>query len=342
MKAFVTLVGLLLVVILPGIGECQTANEVLGFSGNLQSNGGAMTLTQGRDGKLHGTTSGFDRTTMLDGTLFQVSTGGKVTTLHSFGGADGAFPIPGLTLATDGNFYGTTVSGGSVDRGVLFKITTSGTYTLLHQFTGASDGQTPLQPIQASDGSLYGATYSGVGLGGTIYKYTPSTGSFATIFTLAQDGSQGNQIASPLVQASDGSLYGVAAGYSANGCGTVFRISTAGTLLSAYSFPCGSGGSTPVGSLIQASDGNLYSTTSAGGTVTAQKECQNGCGTVFKISHGIVSVIYRFSGYPNDGAIAFAGLVQGTDGNLYGGTDKGGTSDLGSLYQITLTGQYKL
>ncbi len=286
MKAFVTLVGLLLVVILPGIGECQTANEVLGFSGNLQSNGGAMTLTQGRDGKLHGTTSGFDRTTMLDGTLFQVSTGGKVTTLHSFGGADGAFPIPGLTLAIDGNFYGTTVSGGSVDRGVLFKITTSGTYTLLHQF--------------------------------------------------------GNQITSPLVQASDGSLYGVAAGYGANGCGTIFRLSTAGTLLSVYSFPCGAGGSTPYGALIQASDGNLYGITAAGGTMTSKGECQSGCGTVFQVSHGIVSILYRFAGYPSDGALALAGLVQGTDGNLYGGTDKGGINDLGVLYQITLSGQYKL
>ena len=342
MKAFVTLVGLLLVVILPGIGECQTANEVLGFSGNLQSNGGAMTLTQGRDGKLHGTTSGFDRTTMLDGTLFQVSTGGKVTTLHSFGGADGAFPIPGLTLAIDGNFYGTTVSGGSVDRGVLFKITTSGTYTLLHQFTGGADGQTPAQPIQASDGNLYGATYSGTGPGGTIYKYSPSTGNFATILTLAQDGSQGNQITSPLVQASDGSLYGVAAGYGANGCGTIFRLSTAGTLLSVYSFPCGAGGSTPYGALIQASDGNLYGITAAGGTMTSKGECQSGCGTVFQVSHGIVSILYRFAGYPSDGALALAGLVQGTDGNLYGGTDKGGINDLGVLYQITLSGQYKL
>src|SRR5258708_5197640 len=302
MKAFVTLVGLLLVVVLPAIGECQTANEVLGFSGDLQSNGGAMTLTQGRDGKLYGTTSGFGRTTTLDGTVFRVSTGGKVTTLHSFGGADGALPIAGLTLAIDGNFYGTTLSGGSGTFGVLFRITASGTYTLLHQFSGA-DGTTPAQPIQASDGNLYGATYSGTGPGGTIYKYSPSTGSFATIFSLAQDGSQGNQITSPLVQASDGSLYGVAAGYGANGCGTIFRLSTAGTLLSVYSFPCGAGGRPPYGTLIRASDGNLYGITAAGGTMTSKGECQSGCGTVFQVSHGIVSILYRFAGYPSDGAL---------------------------------------
>jgi uncharacterized repeat protein (TIGR03803 family) len=80
----------------------------------------------------------------------------------------------------------------------------------------------------------------------------------------------------------------------------------------------------PIGALIQASDGSLYGTTQWGGNVTSQGECQSGCGTVFKMSQGVVSVVYSFAGAPNDGAFSLAGLVQGTDGNLYGGTDKGG------------------
>src|SRR5258708_39666804 len=133
MKIFVWLVGVLSLIALSGsFGEGQTANEVLGFSGNLQSNGGAMTLAQGRDGKLYGTTSGGGLITTLDGTVFRGSTGGKGNTLHSFGGADGALPITGLTLGIDGNFYGTTLSGGKGNFGVLFRSTGSGTQTTLY------------------------------------------------------------------------------------------------------------------------------------------------------------------------------------------------------------------
>jgi uncharacterized repeat protein (TIGR03803 family) len=60
------------------------------------------------------------------------------------------------------------------------------------------------------------------------------------------------------------------------------------------------------------------------------------------MSQGVVSVVYSFAGAPNDGAFSLAGLVQGTDGNLYGGTDKGGINDLGTLFEITSNGQYKL
>src|SRR5258708_12386057 len=124
MKIFVWLVGVLSLIALSGsFGEGQTANEVLGFSGNLQSNGGAMTLAQGRDGKLYGTTSGGGLITTLDGTVFRVSTGGKVTTLHSFGGADGPLPIAGLQLAIDAHFYRTTLSQGSRTLTLLFRFT---------------------------------------------------------------------------------------------------------------------------------------------------------------------------------------------------------------------------
>jgi uncharacterized repeat protein (TIGR03803 family) len=96
------------------------------------------------------------------------------------------------------------------------------------------------------------------------------------------------------------------------------------------------------GPLIQASDGSFYGTTDAGGTITSKGECVSGCGTVFRMSHGAVTILYRFSGAPTDGAGPLAGLVEGTDGNLYGGTYRGGTGDLGTLFQITTGGQYKL
>jgi len=63
---------------------------------------------------------------------------------------------------------------------------------------------------------------------------------------------------------------------------------------------------------------------------------------VFKVSNGVVSILYRFAGKPNDGAAPVAGFVLGTDGNLYAGTALGGSSNRGTLYQISATGQYKL
>ena len=66
----------------------------------------------------------------------------QLTTLHSFGGADGAHPYAGLLLTSDGNYYGTTVQGGTHEAGSVFKITPSGTLTTLHSFNG-SDGLTP-------------------------------------------------------------------------------------------------------------------------------------------------------------------------------------------------------
>ena len=145
-----------------------------------------------------------------------------------------------------------------------------------------------------------------------------------------------------MLQGADGNLYGMALLGGANGCGTIFELSTSGTLVHLYSFPCGAGGYAPQGALIQASDGNLYGTTALGGTISKRGDCIQGCGTIFKYSHGLVSILYRFSGSPGDGGVANAGLTEGTDGYLYGGTDLGGTYDQGALYRITTGGQYTL
>jgi uncharacterized repeat protein (TIGR03803 family) len=140
--------------------------------------------------------------------------------LHSFTGSDGQNPVAGVTLAYDGNYYGTTSGGGNANSGVLFKIAPTGEYTILYQFTGGSDGSFPAAPpILASDGNLYGTNEGGTNNNGTIYKYSPTLGTFTTIFTLNSDGSQGSFIEAPLVQGPDGSLYGTAPAGGVNGCG---------------------------------------------------------------------------------------------------------------------------
>src|SRR5258708_25993543 len=164
---------------------------------------------QGRDGGLYTTASG-DGITHTNGAVLETPLIAKGTRfLHTFTTADGTNPASGLTLGLDGNYYGAAPGGGDSSFGALFKITPSGTYTVLHQFTGATDGGAPTTaPIQASDGNLYGNTSFGNVNAGTVYRLVPSSGTFTTIFSFPQDGSQANQLWPPWFQASDGNLYG--------------------------------------------------------------------------------------------------------------------------------------
>jgi uncharacterized repeat protein (TIGR03803 family) len=119
-------------------------------------------LLQGADGKFYGTTTGGGANGK--GTVFSITTGGKQTTLYSFAGfpTDGQNPTGALTQGPDGNFYGTTDSGGSSDSGIIFKITATGTPTILHTFTTAAGGSGPLGGLtQGTDGKFYGTTAGG-------------------------------------------------------------------------------------------------------------------------------------------------------------------------------------
>jgi uncharacterized repeat protein (TIGR03803 family) len=318
---------------------CQNVSQVFSFSNaNSSASPHYVTLAQGRDGALYGTTSGLGQTVTTDGSAFKIATkGAKFAVLHNFSGAS---PFAGLTLGIDGNYYGTTGNGGNSNAGVLFKVSAGGSYTVLYQFTGGSDGAYPFaSPIQASDGNFYGTTLQGSNNAGTIYRYSPSSGTFTTIFTFNADQSQGVQILDPLIEGADGNLYGTANLGGTNNCGTIFELSISGQLIQIYSFPCGAGGYAPAGPLIQASDGNFYGTTEGGGVTNTR--CSGGCGTVFKMSAGVVSILYSFAGSPQDGMYPIAGLVEGTDGSLYGSTAEGGTLRLGTLFQISKSGQYK-
>jgi len=332
--------GLCICIVLRHISLAQTVKQVFAFSNSHSSpTPASVTPVQGRDGNLYGTTSGLG-VVQSNGTVFKATTTGKETSLHIFAGTDGAFPLAGLTLGTDGNFYGAAGSG-EFDFGLIFRISPTGTYTILHAFSGGADGAFPVEPpIQGWDGNFYGTTGAGTGNAGTVYKFTRS-GTFSTIFSFNSDNSQGTQLSAPLLQASDGNLYGVANIGGAANCGTIFKVSRSGVLLSEYSFPCDAGGYAPVGSLIEASDGNFYGVTELGGTGT---ECgfSSGCGTVFRMNKkGQVSILHDFVGSKEDGALP-TGLTEGTDGNFYGSTGKGGTANGGTLFQITKSGTFAL
>jgi uncharacterized repeat protein (TIGR03803 family) len=184
------------------------------FAGLIQSTNRAA------DGNLYGTTD--DGGAGGHGTVFKITLSGKLTTLHSFNGADGGYPRAALVLATDGNFYGTTEYGeynGGRYYGTVFKITPGGKLTTLHTFDG-KDGANPYAGlIQASDGNFYGTTLNGGSNGdGAIFKITPG-GRLTTLYSF--EHTQAYPFAG-LVQATDGSFYGTTYEGGTNNCGGFF------------------------------------------------------------------------------------------------------------------------
>jgi uncharacterized repeat protein (TIGR03803 family) len=270
-----------------------------------------------------------------------------LTTLHSFDYTDGAFPGnegAGLVQATDGNFYGTTHTGGAHSDGTVFKITSGGTLTTLYSFcsqTNCADGSSPYAGlVQATNGNFYGTTPYGGAQGlegdGTVFKITPG-GTLTTLHSFNGYPSDGSHPYAELIQATDGNFYGTTQSGGANlfegsGAGTVFKITSSGKLTVLYSF-CSQAGCTdgrgPRAGLVQATDGNLYGTTVFGGA--------GGCGTVFKITPGgTLTTLHSFDGV--DGCVPEAGLVQATGGNFFGTTHEGGTQSVGTVFKITLGG----
>lgn len=312
----------------PALGVAQTFADIIQFTGDNSLGTPTMTPAQGRNAELYGTSFVPKGT---PGSIFSSTTQGTAAVLYAFDYTTGDGPLAGLTLASDGNYYGTTTGGGTYGYGVLFRISASGSYAVLHNFSGG-DGAGPIAaPIQASDGNLYGTTSGNTGIFlPTVYKYTMS-GAFSTICQLSDSDGQN---AAGLVQGSDGNLYGIAEYGGTFGNGTIFKVSTSGVLLSDYSFPGGSLGTTPFGVLIQAKDGNFYGTTYGGGFT-------KGDGTIFKMTQaGTVSTLYTFKG-GSDGELPLAGLMQATDGYLYGTTALGGANDFGTIFRISTHGKYQ-
>jgi len=259
------------------------------------------TLVPGTTLALAGTTGSVEAQDVLVGTAEHGGANGKGTifllgvsgsgfqTLYAFtGGLDGANPASGLILGTDGYYYGTTTAGGSNSAGTVYQldltstsvkisgtltVITSGSLTPLHSFSGGVDGGSPNGVIQETDGNLYGTTETGGTSGyGTIYRITTS-GSLTTIYTFG-DGSDGANPNAPLVEGTDGFLYGTTHTGGTNGYGTLFQVTTSGSLKTLFSFVPASMGGNPVGPLYEGG-GILYGTATTSGS--------GGHGTVYDI-----------------------------------------------------------
>jgi uncharacterized repeat protein (TIGR03803 family) len=279
------------------------------------------------------------------------ASGQTFTSLASFNYyGDGAYPPYGsLIQGLDGNFYGITQAGGSNGGGTVYRMTASGTVTPLYSFCAqinCTDGiRAYAGLVRATDGNFYGTTYNGGANGdGTVFKINPE-GELTTLYSFCAQANcaDGYYPYAGLIQGNDRNFYGTTfyggTGQSCHsGCGTVFKISSEGTLTTLHSFDL-TDGAVPYAGLVGANDGNLYGTTGEGGSGTA---CDGGCGTVFKISpEGALTTLHSFD--VTDGATPYAGLVQASDRNFYGTTAEGGagaacSGGCGTVFRITPEG----
>jgi uncharacterized repeat protein (TIGR03803 family) len=307
----------------------STVTILVNFDGTNGQDPFTENLVQGKDGNLYGTTTYGGSSN--DGTIFKMTPGGTLTTIHTFTGVgtDGAIPLCGLALGVDGNFYGTTNQGGTGDYGTVFKITPAGTLTTLHSFD-ETDGAFPGSAlVQGTDKNFYGTTEYGVpGIYGTVFTISPS-GTFSSLVSF--DDINGYEPIGGMVQGTDGNFYGTTATGGASDLGVVFKMTSAGTLTTLASFD-NTDGWEPEGQLIQATNGSFYGTTLRGGA--------NGDGEVFKITaSGTLTALHSFD--VTDGFEPNDALVQATDGNFYGTTTGGGTgspSEDGTVFEITPAG----
>jgi uncharacterized repeat protein (TIGR03803 family) len=329
--------------------SAQTFTVLTTFTDGLGPGG----LVQGFDGNFYGASElgGANN----KGAIYRLSPDGVVTVIYSFCAqrrcTDGTGP-GGLILGKDGNFYGSTLAGGNIDKnhggdGTFFKITPEGVLTTITSFCVASCGELePQDPqIQATNGNFYGSNGAGgTHNGGTAFKMTPQ-GVVTTLYNFCSkpDCADGTG-AAHLMQASNGSFYGLSSPGRTQG--TLFKMLPAGKLTTLHTFcvditTCLDGDG-PAGPLVQGADGDLYGVNFGGGSL--------GGGTIYKTSiNGQLTTLYNFCGTNKcpDGSVPSVGLTAGSDGNFYGTTIIGGNrisggcgNGCGVIYQITPQGDY--
>ncbi|MBA3913492.1 MAG: hypothetical protein H0X25_06490 [Acidobacteriales bacterium] len=302
-------------------------------------------------GNLYGTT--WIGGTKGHGTVFrlapQTDSTWKYKVLHNFtiAGVDGGAPAGAIVFDSTGALYGATFSGGKYGYGTVYQMTVDTTdkwrLKTLHSFNqDQKDGYNPLSgPSLDSAGNIFGATKQGGANGaGIVYKLSKNTQG-AWVETLVHvfnpvNGVDGSYPVGSLLIGSDGALYGTtSSGGAAGFYGIVFKFALDSnnkwqeTIL--HSFTNGADGGEPLAGLIADAAGAFYGTASTGGG--------NGAGLVFKLALNAQgkwaeTVLYNFKG-GNDGYRPESSLVSDATGALYGTTQEGGVSDLGTVFQVT-------
>jgi uncharacterized repeat protein (TIGR03803 family) len=296
-------------------------------------------LIQDQNGNLWGTTwsakSNFD-----SGTVYSLNpTTGVGTVVHNFG--ENSFPS-GL-LDKNGIFWGTTSTE-------VFQLNPgTGRVKTVHVFKYADGPSGGL--MQDTNGNIWGTA------GDTVFELTPNAKgtmwTYRVVHSFCTPNCTDGVPSGGLMQDASGNIWGttLTGGANsncfggANGCGTVFEIAANGTYSVVYSFGASStDGADPKGPLMQDSNGNIWGTTVYGGGGNCTNQNYNpGCGTVFEIAaNGTYSVVHGFAGGTTDGIQPNGGLIQDTNGNVWGTTAAGGPGGNGTVFEIAANGTYSV
>lgn len=279
------------------------------------------------------------------GTVFEVAKSGNSwseSVLYNFtGGNDGFGPGGGVTFDNAGNLYGTTPDGGRYSEGVVYELSPAGNgtwqQTVIHAFTGGNDGGVgSLGSLLYFQGAFYGVAEIGGAFGaGTVFDLSPTANGWT--FTTVHEFQGQPHAAFPyggLIVDRENRFFGTTYFGGVDGQGTVFLLEVVGgkvkeTVL--HSFTGTNDGGNPTSTPVFDNAGNLYVTSSDGGS----NGCQ--CGTIFQLSSskgGVKGVaLHSFQG--SDGAFPSYGLNLDAKGNLYGSTPVGGADNQGVVFTFT-------
>jgi uncharacterized repeat protein (TIGR03803 family) len=341
-----------------GVAFAQTPSVLHRFTSTAGGCAPESTLTEVSPGVFFGTTYG-GVGIATDGTIFSITSGGQYTELHDFNGpTEGANPQGALLNARDGNLYGITTGQVNLLNPTIFRSDQHGNVTVLYTFAGgAQNFLLPSPLIEANNGGVYGTTSQlpdAEGNSGTFYELT--SGGITVLHTF--NGSEGTPNG-PVIQATDGNFYGLTtvgayrmtsagaftqlAGVGSQPIGSlfeaaneklygvaefdsVFDVTLEGMYTNLYNFTGENDGAYPTTALMQATDGNLYGTTSEDGT--------NGLGTIYRITPGgALTTLYEFTSA--QGGLSFSpdpAMIQGSNGILYGLA----FGSCGSIYSLNL------
>jgi uncharacterized repeat protein (TIGR03803 family) len=303
-------------------------------------------LIEGMDGKLYGTTwagplsssGGTDSGTIFrlnkDGTGYEIL---RYLTGNLKNG-DAYRPTASLLNASDGIIYGTTQFGGSSDQGTVFSLDRDGSnFGIRVSFSRGEGGHPFCGLVEGNDGTLYGTAYYGTGadgsISGSIFKIS-KTGDYEAIYRFGSPYSDGFAPETDLAVAPNGMLFGTASKGGSNlFYGTVYSLNPDGSDYSVlHHFAGDPDGGLPYGAVTIGSDHRLYGTCELRGP--------NGAGALFSIETNGLSftLLHAFPAFPGDGEAPYAGVLEASDGRLYGSTAGGGANDAGSLFRINKDG----
>lgn len=301
-----------------------TITDLAAFDGTYSSEPRGLVMDS--SGNLYGPAAG-PFAFFLGDVVFELPKGSStIATLASIGNREGT--DVSLIMGSDGNLYGASNNGNVFTTGTIFELSKgSGTISTLARF-GNTDQVIDGSLIADNSGNLYGTA---VGLSltddGTLFELAKGS---TTITTLASfHGSNGTTPRGPLVIDNGGNLYGVTTGDLRSNDGTVFEVQKGSGTVTTLAVFDGANGNNPRGGLVMDRSGNLYGTTVLGGAYND--------GTVFELAKGSSTITTLVSFDGANGSEPNGTLLIGSDGNLYGTTAAGGTSNKGTIFEVQLT-----